>query len=405
MTSIYTISREDLYDYRRCPKIVAIKAYRALRAVREPRLSQPRELEPATIGMIGEAAVKLGFQGLPRTEAMKQITLRIPQVKINDHLQEIAIESLRGVEEVRRKLAKEYGIVNIIGRGEGRHPDLAGKVRPDFIALADGNANPVIVETKDTTRTSPSDNFQAMLYNGIAERYGLYLVEERLEGKRRVFSPRLIQKSAEALLVYPRLARYYRVKEKFVPDESMIKGIWKAKELGFKGLTPETECGKKCVHNRLKVRLPEGDMEPLPPPPLIFSEGIRECGYSFDLDYQTRYAWNLLPQKTKLAILFSSSKPVGGLVELRDWLTEAVGLDEEAADIVLNYKKREAFLGTRPDAQYLVKSMESELEAWKTILKERLVVSGSSILAVATAVYSLPSRSSMFVKDAWDRWH
>lgn len=404
MTTLYTISREDLYDYRRCPKVVAIKAYRALRAVRETRLSKPRVLEPATIGMIGEAAVKLGFQGLPRTEAMRQISLRIPQVKINEYLQEIAIESLRGVEEIKRKLAKDFGTVNIIGRGEGRHPDLAGKVKPDFIALADRDANPVIVETKDTTRTSPSDNFQAMLYNGIAERYGLYLVEQRLEGKRPAFSPRLIQKSAEALLVYPRLAQYSRVTEKFVPDELTIKGVWKAKELGFKGLSPETECGKKCAHNRLKVRLPEGDMEPLPPPPLIFSEGIRECGYSFDHDYQTRYAWNLLPQKAKLAILFSTLRPDGRLVELKDWLTKAVGLDDEAADIVLNPRKRETFLGTRPDAKYLVKSMESELEAWKNLLRERLVVSGPSILAVATAVYSLPSRSSIFVKDAWDRW-
>ena len=135
MTTIYTISREDLYDYRRCPKIVAIKAYRAIRSVRENRCSEPRELEPATIGMIGEAAVRLGFQGLPRAVAMQRIAHAIPQVKFNEYLEEIAIQSLKGVEEVRGKLAREYGDITIIGKGEGRHPDLAGKVRPDFVAF------------------------------------------------------------------------------------------------------------------------------------------------------------------------------------------------------------------------------------------------------------------------------
>lgn len=404
MTSIYTISREDLYDYRRCPKIVAIKAYRTIRAVPEDHHSQPRELEPATIGKIGEAAVNLGFQGIPRATAMQYIANAIPPLKVNEYLQKIASESLEGVEEIRKKLTKEYGRLNIIGKGEGRHPDLAGRVRPDFIALREHNPNPVIIETKDTTRATPSDSFQAAFYNGIAEECGIYLIEDRLEGNARVFSPRTIQGGAEAVLVYPRLAEYSVVKERFVPSDSMIREIWKAKELGFKGLTPETNCGKKCAHNRLKVNLPVGNMEPLPPLPLILSRGVLETGFDLDIAYQVNYAWNLFPSGLKLAILFSSHRAVNGLVKLEKWLTKAVGLDEEAIEIVLNPNRRDVFLASRPDAQDLVKSMDSDVESWKNVLKERLEASAPSILAIATAVYSLPRASAKFVKDAWDRW-
>jgi hypothetical protein len=403
LTSIYTVSREDIYDYRRCPKIVAIKAYKALRGVRH-QPSQPRAIEPVTIGMIGEAAVRLGFQGIPRAAAMEKIVRAIPQANVSEYLKEIALESLRGVEEIRAQLADHYGQLTIVGRGEGRHPDLAGRVRPDFVAYSERDSEPIIVESKDSTNPSPTDKFQAMFYNGIAERYGVYLLEERLEGEQAVFRPRLVKGKAKTLLVYPRLAKHSVVTEKFAPGGLLIKAIWKAKELGFKGLVPETECGSKCPHNRLKLKLSEGDMEPLPPLPLIFSEGILESDFSLDIGYQAGYAWNLLPQEVKLAILFSSQRGVGGLIELKDWLTKSVGVDEEAAEIVLNPDKREKFLASRPDAQRLGKSMESDLEPWKIILKKRLEAGAPSVLAIATAVYSLPKRSLRFVKDAWDRW-
>lgn len=310
MTSIYTVSREDIYDYRRCPKIVAIKAYTAIRAKREDHPRLPRQFEPVTIGMIGEAAVALGFQGVPRPDAVERIARMIPQLRVSQYLQEIAVDSLKGVEEVRSDLAKEYGDITISGKGEGRHPDCAGTVRPDFIAFSARNSAPIIVETKNSTKASPSDSFQAMFYNGIAEGYGVYILEERFEGKVPEFSPRLIKREAETVLIYPRLSRHSIVREKFVPSGQMVKEIWKAKELGFKGLAPETNCGKKCAHRRMKVSLPEGNMEPIPPLPLIFSEGILESGYNLDIDYQASYGWNLLPSKAKLAILLDRKSVV-----------------------------------------------------------------------------------------------
>jgi hypothetical protein len=404
LTSIYTISREDLYDYGRCPKIVAIKAYRALRAERGNRRLEPRELEPATIGMIGEEAVRLGFQGAPRDVAMKQITRVIPQVNFNRYLEEIAVQSLKGVEEIRKKLVSEYGSLAIIGKGEGRHPDLPGRVKPDFIAFKDRQAKPIIIETKDTTRMNPADEFQAALYNGIAKRYGLYLIQERLENGVRTFSPFTVQGDAEAILIYPRLAKYSIIKKQFTPNIELIREIWRAKQLGFKGLTPETECGKKCAHNRLKVRLPEGAMEAALPLPLIFSNAVLETGFSYDVGYQVGYAWNLIPPRVKLAILFSTRGSANSLAGVKEWLVGNVGLEEEAAQIIVSPEKRDEFLRSRPDAASLVKSAGSELESWKAIMGRRLAESSPSILALATAIYSLPKNSVRFVRESWDRW-
>jgi hypothetical protein len=404
LTSIFTVTREDLYDYGRCPKIVAIKAYRAITASPAPPPAEhARVQEPATIGKIGEMAVKLTLEGLPKQETLMHIAHSVPEIKVNEYLAQIAAQTVEGMEEIRRSLNAAYKEVTIIGRGEGRHPDLAGTARPDFIGLTREDGTPIIVEAKDSAREARSYRFQAMFYNGIADKFGVYLLRERLEGEVARFSPRILRSSAETVLVYPRLATYSIVKEKYVPTESVIKEVWKAKQLGFSGRVPESECRKKCPHNRLKANLPEGNMEPLPPLPLIFSKGSVEEGFDLDLEYQVSYAWDLLPSRIKLAILFSQKKG-RGLEELKNWFMKNLAVSSEAADVVLDHVKREGFLGSKPTADSLLKLMGGELEPWETLLKERLAASASSILARATAVYSLPKGSNEFVRDAWGRW-
>lgn len=108
-----------------------------------------------------------------------------------------------------------------------------------------------------------------------------------------------VQGNAETVLIYPRLAKYAIVTEKYVPDSETVREIWKAKELGFRGLVPETDCGTKCAHHRLKVKLSEGNMEPLPPPPLIFSEGVLETGFNYDVGYQAAYRVEAIAAKSE----------------------------------------------------------------------------------------------------------
>ena len=375
---------------------MAIKAYRAIRISREAaQIQQRRIAEPATIGKIGEAAVKLSLQGIPKDEVMKQIAHSIPEVRVNEYLAQIAAQSVEGMDEIRKSLKGAYKAVTIVGRGEGRHPDLAGTAWPDFIALTEPNGTPIIVEAKDSTKTTPAYKFQAMFYNGIAEQFGVYILRERLEGESPKFSPRLIKSAAETILVYPRLATFSVVKEKYIPTLSVIKDVWRAKELGFSGQVPETECRKKCIHNRLKVDLPVGNMEPLPPLPLIFSKGSLEKGLDLDLEYQTEYAWDLLPTRIKLAVLFSRETGLGTLTELKDWLVKNLGITVEAADIVLDHKKRESFLGSKPGADELLELMANELEPWEALLKERIAASGPAILACDCGLFPAQGESEV----------
>jgi len=403
LTSIFTVTREDLYDYDRCPKIVAIKAYRALTAVPAARMDERRVQEPGTIGKIGEMAVKLTLQGVPKHETLNQITHSVPQIRINEYLAQIAIQSVEGMDEIRKSLKAAYKEVTIVGRGEGRHPDLAGTARPDFIGLTKNDETPIIVESKDTAKEARTYKFQAMFYNGIAEKFGLYLLRERLEGDGAKFFPRILRSTAETILVYPRMASFSIVKEKYVPSESVIRDVWKAKQLGFSGHVPQYNCKCKCPHNRLKANLPEGDLEVQPPLPLIFSKGNLENGVDLDVEYQAGYAWDLLPSRIKLTVLFSEAA-AGKLAALRNWLVTNLRISNEAADLVLDNAKRESFLNSKPTGDDLLKLMASELEPWQKILKQRLEESSASILARATAVYSLPKDSEPFVKGAWGRW-
>jgi len=353
--------------------------------------------------MVGEAAAQLGLAGVPTAIAMRQIVTKIPEVNFDDHLRSIALTSLRGMERIREKLAEEYGEVTIIGRGEGRHPDLAGAVLPDFIAFSVKKKEPIIIEAKNASRQDLSDRFQASYYNGIADRFGVYLLEERLEHGTPKISPRLIRGKAETVLIYPRIGVHSVVKERFVPDERMVKLVWKAKELGFKGLVPETDCQSKCAHLRLKMTLPEGDVEPAAPLPLIFSERIVESGFNLDTNYQVTYARKLLPLDVRLALLLGrvSSNQVS---KWKEWLLNSVGLDHEDADIALERDKYQDFLRSKPDAESVLESAKDGLKPWEQLLKKRMKTSASVILGKATSLYSLPQESADFVKDSWKRW-
>lgn len=407
MTSIYTISREDMYDFQRCPKIIAIKAYNAFKAIREQTHAEPssqlRVAEPQIIGSIGEAAVKFGLEGVPMSKAIQQIALKIPEVNVSDYLRQIAIESLAGVEIIRKNLKERFGEIAIIGKGQGRSPDLAGTVQPDYIALPSKDKEPIIVESKETTRQSPADRFQAMFYNGVADKYGVYLMEQRVEYGSTALRPKIIRSKAQTILMYPRLAQHSIIEEKFVPSMETIKEAWQAKQLGIKGLSPETDCDKKCPHYRFKIDLPEGTMEPLPPLALLFSQGMVEKGYDLDTHYQADYAWKLLPAEAKHAI-FSQRLDKNGIDSLTNWLTNVAGLSSDAAAVIVDLDERAKFRRTKPDAEKLLKILKDEIRPWREILKKRLKASAPSILGRATSVYPLPHGSRKFVMDARKRW-
>jgi hypothetical protein len=404
MTSLYSVTREDLYDYFRCPKIVSIKAYKTLTEEKRVPTPSQRAVEPADVGMIGEAAVQLGFSGVGTVAAMQQISYSIPELNRNQLLKQIAAESLRGVEKIRERLRAEYGEITIIGKGQGRQPDLAGTVLPDRLAFSSENRVPIIVEVKNSRHQGPADKFQAKFYNGVAETSGLYLLEERVEGQVAKLNPRVIHGEAETILVYPRLGASSIIKEKFVPSRPMIREVWTAKELGLSGFSIESNCGVDCPHHRLKVELPEGNIEPLPPLPLVFSKGLVEEDWNLDLEYQVNYGGKLLPPGLKSALFFHARNVDGRLEVWKDWLVQDGGLDKEAAEIALSFRKGSRFYASKPKPTELFRSMRGVVDRWRRILKKRFRTSTSVLVGRAASVYALPAKSTKLVNDAWKKW-
>jgi hypothetical protein len=415
MTSLYTVSRDDLYDFVRCPKIVSYKAFRTIQTILHPpppKVSPSvREIEPAIVGKIGERAVEiaLGEREKPVTTAamVQELVRTVPEADLNEHLKAIAYESLRGMATIRNRLMEEYGQITILGKGSGRHPDLSGRVQPDYIAFAAKRKAPIIVEVKDTRKLEPQHNFQATYYNGIAAKYGVYSLESRLEGKRLVVSPRLVQGAAETILIYPRLSEYKVVRELFSPGLLAIKQIWKAKELGMNGQVPETNCREGCPHLRyerkLNKRLPEDDMEPLAPLPLIYANGMEENNYDLSAQYQLNYARKLIPFEQRHAAL-TGHVPAARLDEWKTWLATVVGLDPEIAEIVFDEEKQRSYFNSLPNHKILQRYIANDASPWRKLLRKSYKDGLATAGGLASSIYSLPAGSDRFVKNAKRRW-
>jgi hypothetical protein len=184
----------------------------------------------------------------------------------------------------------------------------------------------------------------------------------------------------------------------------MIHEVWTAKELGLSGFSIESNCGADGPHHRLKVDLPEGSMEPLPPLPLVFSKGLVEEDWDFDLEYQVNYGRELLPPVLKTALFFDARNVDGKLAKWKDYLVNDGGLDKEAADIALSVRKHSHFCTSKPNPTELMRSMKVVFDRWKRILKKRLRTSTPALVGKATSVYALPAKSTRLVNNAWKRW-
>nr|MDO8135071.1 hypothetical protein [Candidatus Njordarchaeum guaymaensis] len=395
MTNLYSVSWKDLYDYFRCPKIVAINAYKALNAM---------PTRPHTSYRIPEEAIESGFSGVSKTSAMTQIAEALPEINLNDYLKQAVSESLRGVEKIREALKEEYGEIKIIGRAEGHHPDLACTRRPHYIAFTSSREEPILIDMRNSLTKKDTDEFQAKVSNGIASSFGIYLVEERVEEDAPTLSPRVIQGDAETVLLYPRSGRCVIVKDKLNPDISLMKQVALAKQLGFRKMSPETDCGNQCVHRRSKIVLREGNAEPLRPLPLIFSEGLLDNHYDLDLHYQVNYGSKLLLHAKEAAF---EGGTVKGLEVWKEWLLNVVGLNREAAEITMNFLvdyHDVRFNPWRPSAETLLRNLRDEVMPWRSFFKERLKGAAPAILGRAKSIYALPKESARFVSGALKRW-
>jgi len=421
VTPIFTLNRDDVYDYQRCPKIVAFKAMQAMKALSQPA---PKPVaarhqvgkEPQTIGRATELAVEtaLSIKELPKGDIIRiQQSPQVQQLlqrrlldeispsRLTAYVKLLAADALKGAITLRKKVEESYGNIRLLGRCESRNPLMPSKVQPDYVAFAEGTRRAILIESKGSvSKSAKHDQFQASYYNGIASKFGVMLVKERTEHGSHLIAPLVkFNQPAETIILYPRRKEFNKVQHSILVDQELASQIWEAKQLGMRGKLPETDCASNCPHSRYLQPASEDTLEPAPPLPLIFAEGYNELDYDVDAFYQRVLASKALPREVLYA-MFLGNLGEDSRDRLVSWLTDNLGLEFQVAADFVKGKSPES----KPDAKKLMRSMANEIDPWKKILGKRFKTSAPVVEGLATSIYGLPHGTSRFIKSAWKRW-
>lgn len=410
---VFSLSRQELYDFSRCPKIVSIRSYRLLhpQVKEQPSEREEPEVSRSAIGRIGEAAVAAAFS--PEAAAAGSIaelkgivagrtasTVASLGVVLDGATRAILEETVQGLAEIRQYVASEYGEVQVIGRGVCKNGAFPGEARPDFVALSPKRSQPILIEVKNTPKPLKTDRFQASYYNTVAREVGVVVHEQRVEGGRLNLTPVAYHESvADTILVYPRGRHFERVTELLDVGEEAVREVWRAKQLGFSGKSPHTDCGSGCPHRRLGLELPEGNLEVATPLPLVYAKGLTETEFDLDTDYLHRYYFTSgLSSGTYDAVFMARNDEAD-----RNHIVEQVSAK---TGIPLDIVKRMLYADQRtPDSSKVMDAMANEVKPWaKALGKDAFITDYITIQRLATRYYTLPDKSGEFVKRAWKRW-
>lgn len=467
MYSIFTISRQDVYDYLRCPKIVAIKTHRNLKKPKPDRKKPPERNIRYEVGTIGEVLTQRIFSGKPEDEilskyadefdseesgqesdyvedegyskseyeigsifereAMPRVKLDLENkgVQLDSNMKEILRTTIAGLGKIKRHLNEEYGQIEIIGHGESRNGILPNKIRPDFVAVSK-NQKPILIEVKNTANANEgADNFQASFYNTIVKKFGAIVLEERIESGYKTIVPRTITDTiSETVLVYPRQGRAEKITDTISLDQDLIKRIWISKQLGLKGKSPKTDCDTSCAHHKLG-ELPEDNLEPAIPLALIYSEGLVEQNADLDTTYLRNFLWRRglggIINNGLADIRYAEFVArVGGMrdkskIEKKlqmlsqkkekflDDVSERTGFTRQEIDKITS---RDTIRSYMKEIKRLEKDMNNELNPWKKLLGKRHFDSlRNTARGQSTKLYPLPKNSTEFVRKSWKIWN
>ena len=443
--TVFTVTWQDVQDYLRCPKIVAVKAHNSLRTPTPARTTAKRSGSIThEIGLAGEIATRHMLAGaesgyapselrgghLGSSDSRDDHAKRISRMKIdlekhgvalNGAVRGILKDTIEGMDKIRRQIGDRYGEISIIGRGESRNGLLLSTSKPDFIALAGDQKKLVLVEVKNTeVASTTAHKFQAQFYNTVGTKFGITIMETYGQPDLVKMAPMTTRhKTSETILVYPRHGKFEVIKDKVSVNKEMVHGIWRAKQLGMKGKSPRTDCDSICPHHRY-CRLPEGNIEVAVPLPLAYSRGRVEHGVDLNALYwkrflsssgimgiRSRFRTDFLHEKIEIKWIadpVERESRLGNLEKSRqdfeDAIVERTGIEEK-------WFHGRAYLksgGTETDKD-IERDMPNELEAWKKILGAGRLKSGKvNAKKQATRIYPLPQGSARFVKKSWDEW-
>ncbi len=432
--SIFTVSREDIFDFKRCPKIVAIKTYRTTRTKKlKPEVNQAKVPIANAVGQIGEAAVRLAFTGIEeRDESFREDSLvrgkisgkKIAQLilsrlnlmdkGIQMDLELLAEKTLEGLKEIRAGIDRVLGPLTIIGRGESRYGALPTCGYPDYVALT-SNKKPVLIEVKNGVKVcSGKDEFQASFYNSLGKTAGVIVHELSLsDGGIRPNVQVHLEEDAETLVLYPRLNKWRRITDTVDIKSDDLEEIWAAKQLGILGRWPTTDCRSDCPHTKYGIVLPEHSLDRVAKPlPLIFAKGAADLGVDYDFNFMRRYIsktvpsamnelWNLVHQ-----LRYS---PKSSLELFETIMEYRLGVGQEVSTKLLRWFSRtsrgELGLRTWVDPRKIEKEMSTYMEPWRKLLPKKILDTiGPTAQSIGTRTYSIPQHSNLLIDRSWKKW-
>jgi hypothetical protein len=433
-SSIFTVSRDDIFDYARCPKIVSIKTYRNTRTKKiRPEMHEPRLPIPNIVGQIGEAAVRFAFSGTDEDDESsggnsavrrkgqgKRIAqlimsrLNLIDKGIQMDLELLAEKTLEGLREIRAGIDSALGPLTIIGRGESRYGALPTCGYPDYVSLT-SNEKPVLIEVKNGIKASPGkDEFQASFYNSLGKTVGVVVHNELVND--RGIRPNLqvrLEEDAETLLLYPRLGRWRKITDtvNIAPDD--LEEIWAAKQLGIIGRWPTADCGSDCPHTRYGIVLPEDNLDTVAKPlPLIFAKGAADLGVDYDFNFMRRYISRTVPSAMNELWNLSHhlrSAPSSSLEPFMTIMENRLGVGQGVSTKLLRWlsgiSEGEPGVRTRIEQGKIEKEMAAYLEPWQQFLPKKMFdVAAPVAQAIGTRTYSLPTQSNLIIDKSWNKW-
>ena len=397
------------------------------------RTETPRSI----IGRLGEVATELAFSGRARTEeefdsigealatgktptgasatifsqglgtiSLGELQAQIQQLPKNIEIEvrKLAKETFTGLDSIRASIEEAYHNIAIIGKGESRYGTLPTIGYPDFVALTEGR--PILIEVKNSAKENTTvDGFQASFYNSLGKTVGV-VIQDLTENNGIVQSqPRMVlEQDAQALIVYPRLKTWKRVDEAIDLSPEVIEGVWRAKQLGVIGKSPETGCSPRCPHHRFGIELPVGNIENAMPLPLIFARGTVSLGGDLDHHYLRNYLAKVAPSLMQIIwdIRFSNKKVTKEFEErLKQMIREKFGFDEDTVKKLFakpNERTRD------PGQEEIRKEEAADIEPWEKLLPEKIL---NSIYPTAQGygnrIYGLPRESAKVVRKASEK--
>jgi len=184
-----TVTWENVYDYLRCPKILAFKMA-GFKSRIISRCTSPK-IEPHVAGRIGEYAVEALLQPLTSSESdvtmaekalsvveeggllpmsmAKEITralfrrhpylkerllkkLESTQIQVDETVRTLLERAVAGIQVSAVKIRELYGELELLGRAEAKAPIFPSWFEPDFVFRPVSSQNMIIVEVKNKAR-------------------------------------------------------------------------------------------------------------------------------------------------------------------------------------------------------------------------------------------------------------